>query len=95
MTFDFFSFSTGLLIGLFLGGLIAFFAGNKHTTQITFKLIVGAGIFIAWMIGILLSILTRGQYEVPLILHGIFGGIVTALWGEESFINAKDKILKK
>ena len=95
MTFDLFSFATGILIGLFLGGLLTFFIGNRKSTQITFKSIVGMGVFVVWMIAILLSIVTRGQYEAPLILHGIFGGIVTALWGEESFINAKDKMLKK
>jgi len=95
MTFDFFSFITGLSIGLFLGCLIAYFIGNRHTTQITFKLIVGMGVFIVWILAALLSIITRGQYEMPLVFHGIFGGIVTALWGDETLRGAADKIIKK
>ena len=77
----------GLVVGWSTGIPLGYFLGNRKFT-VSFRILVGSIVIILWATAIAISFVDR-TFAVSPLLHGIAGGVVTALWGEEYFKKEK------
>lgn len=76
------SFFIGVVIGLAIGIAIGTFLGNK-SLKIDLRSFAGYSVILIWLAFLVVS-LVNPTIQIPLALHGISGGIITALFGEEA-----------
>ena len=83
------SFFVGLVVGLGIGITIGTFLGYR-SLKINLKSFAGYSVIIIWLAFLAMSLINP-TIQIPIALHGIAGGIITALFGEEAMKkNKKD-----
>lgn len=77
------TFLIGVLIGLSVGIPVGYFLGGRKV-NINLRIFAGFLVLVIWGTFLLVSLIDT-DIEVPVALHGIAGGVVSALFGEEYF----------
>jgi hypothetical protein len=75
----------GIIIGVAIGVPLGMFLGGR-TVNLNLRTFAGFMVMILWGTAIVLSFVRPG-FVVDLALHGVAGGIVATLFGEEYFKN--------
>lgn len=76
------SFFIGVVIGLAIGIAIGTFLGNK-SLKIDLRSFAGYSVIIVYL-AFLATSLVNPTIQIPIQLHGIAGGIIMTLFGEEA-----------